>query len=64
MPKTEHALELTDYGRQDFAVCLGCKICASVCTVNDLSPGTNPQEMLQRLFLGQDVAADEPLVRF
>ena len=64
MQKTEYALELTDYRRQDFSVCLGCKICASVCTVNDLSPGTNPQELLQRLFLGQDVAADEPLVRF
>jgi len=64
MPKTDRAIELTDYERQDFSVCLGCKICASVCTVNDLDLSTNPQEMLQKLFLGKDVAADDPLVRF
>ncbi len=55
MPKTDRAIELTDYERQDFSVCLGCKICASVCTVNDLDLSTNPQEMLQKLFLGKDV---------
>lgn len=64
MRQTDRALELTGYQKQDFSVCLGCKICASVCTVNDLSVSTNPQEMLQKLFLGKDVAADDPLVRF
>jgi len=63
MPKTDHAIQLTDYERQDFSVCLGCKICASVCSVNDVAGNTNPQEMLQRLFLGKDISADEPLVR-
>jgi heterodisulfide reductase subunit C len=56
--------DLTDYKRQDFSVCLGCKICASVCTVNDLSENTNPQDILQKLFLGKDIPADEPLVRY
>lgn len=56
--------DLTDYRRQDFSVCLGCKICASVCTVNDLSENTNPQDILQRLFLGKEIASSEPLVRF
>lgn len=64
MQTTDRALELTGYQRQDFSVCLGCKICASVCTVNDLSFNSNPQDILQRLFLGRDIAADEPLVRF
>ncbi len=64
MQTTDKALELTGYQRQDFSVCLGCKICASVCTVNDLSFNSNPQDILQRLFLGRDIAADEPLVRF
>ncbi len=55
---------LTDYERQDFSVCLGCKICASVCTVNDLAENTNPQEILQQLFLGNNILADDPLVRY
>ena len=63
MPQIDHAIELTDYRRQDFSVCLGCKICASVCTVNDITGNTNPQDMLQRIFLGKDISADEPLVR-
>jgi heterodisulfide reductase subunit C len=63
MPKTDRAIELTDYARQDFSVCLGCKICASVCTVNDLEGNSNPQEMLQNLFLGKDISADDPLIR-
>ncbi len=64
MQTTDMALELTGYQRQDFSVCLGCKICASVCTVNDLSFNSNPQDILHRLFLGKDIAADEPLVKF
>ena len=64
MQTTDRALELTGYQRQDFSVCLGCKICASVCTVNDLSFNSNPQDILQRLFLGRDITAEEPLVRF
>jgi heterodisulfide reductase subunit C len=55
---------LTNYERQDFSVCLGCKICASVCTVNDLAENTNPQEILQQLFLGNNILADDPLVRY
>lgn len=63
MPKIDGAIQLTDYDRQDFSVCLGCKICASVCTVNDLAGNCNPQEILQKLFLGQDISAEDPLVR-
>jgi heterodisulfide reductase subunit C len=54
---------LADYRRQDFSVCLGCKICASVCTINDLGVTANPQDLLVRLFLGQDVQSDDPVVR-
>jgi heterodisulfide reductase subunit C len=64
MRKTDTAIELTDYRKQDFSVCLGCKICASVCTVNDLSISTNPQQLLQSLFLGDDISPDHPLVRY
>ena len=63
MPKTDNAIELTGYLRQDFSVCLGCKICASVCSVNDISGNANPQDMLQRIFLGREISAGEPLVR-
>ncbi|NLW34978.1 4Fe-4S dicluster domain-containing protein [Syntrophorhabdus aromaticivorans] len=56
--------ELTGYGREDFSVCLGCKICASVCTVNDLSLSVNPQDILLALFLGQEIAGDHALVRY
>jgi heterodisulfide reductase subunit C len=63
-PMEGKVLELTGYRREDFAVCLGCRICASVCTVNDLGLSTNPQELLQNLFLGQDVSVDHPLVRY
>lgn len=64
MQKTDHVLELTDYRREDFSVCLGCKVCASVCTVNDILPGSNPQQMLQSLFLGKEISADDPLVSY
>jgi heterodisulfide reductase subunit C len=56
--------DLTYYQLQDFSVCLGCKICASVCTVNDLAENTNPQEILQKLFLGNNIPDDDPLVRY
>jgi Fe-S oxidoreductase len=54
---------LAGYEREDFSVCLGCKICASVCTVNDLGIDTNPQDLLIRLFLGQGVDKSDGLVR-
>jgi len=56
--------ELTGYRREDFSVCLGCKICASVCTVNDLSPGVNPQGILFSLSLGHEVNGDHALVNY
>jgi len=54
---------LADYQRADFSVCLGCKICASVCTINDLGVAANPQDLLVRLFLGQSVHEDDVVVR-
>jgi len=56
--------ELTGYKQQDFTVCLGCKICASVCTVNDLSQNTSPQALLQDIFLGNEITNVDPLVRY
>jgi heterodisulfide reductase subunit C len=64
MQRIDRVIELSGYRKQDFSVCLGCKICASVCTVNDLSIDMNPQELLQSLALGKDVAADHPLVSY
>lgn len=55
--------ELAGYERKDFSVCLGCKICASVCTVNDLGIETNPQDLLIRLFLGEQVGGTDNLIR-
>ena len=55
---------MSGYKREDFSVCLGCKICASVCTVNDLSIDANPQELLSSLFLGRTVEKNHPLVLF
>jgi heterodisulfide reductase subunit C len=57
-------LELTGYRREDLTVCLGCRICASVCTVNDLDIDVNPQELLQDLFLEREITADHALVRY
>jgi ferredoxin len=64
MRKIERISELTGYRKEDFSVCLGCKICASVCTVNDLAIDTNPQELLTSIFLGHDIRKDAPLVRY
>jgi heterodisulfide reductase subunit C len=64
MQTTEKITQLSGYKREDFSVCLGCKICASVCTANDLSLNTNPQDILLSLFLGKDIGRDDPLVRF
>ncbi len=62
--QNEKIIELAGYKKEDFSVCLGCKICASVCTVNDLSINTNPQELLSSLFLGNTIEKDNPLVRY
>ena len=53
---------LAGYERKDFSVCLGCRICASVCTVNDLAIDGNPQDLLVRLFLGQPVEKTHAIV--
>ncbi len=63
-PGSREVFSLAGYRRQDFSICLGCKICASVCTVNDLEINMNPQELLTRLFLEQDVEKDHALVRY
>jgi heterodisulfide reductase subunit C len=62
MPKIDKAIGLAGYKREDFSVCLGCKICASVCTVNDLGIDTNPQHLLERLFLGKEIEKDDPII--
>jgi heterodisulfide reductase subunit C len=53
----------TGYRREDFSVCLGCKICASVCTANDLALNVNPQDILISLLMGEEVNADHGLLR-
>ena len=60
----EMVFSYTGYRREDFSVCLGCKICASVCTVNDLAQNVNPQELLMKLFVGEKIEDDHPLVRY
>ena len=64
MQTIDQIIELAGHRREDLSVCMGCKICASVCTVNDLEVNTNPQELLIRLFLGRDIEKDDPLIRF
>ena len=64
MQKINNIVEFAGVRREDLSVCLGCKICASVCTVNDLGLGVNPQELLARLFLGEEISADNDLVRY
>ncbi|MGD0230231.1 MAG: (Fe-S)-binding protein [Syntrophorhabdales bacterium] len=64
MQKIERILELAGHRKEDLSVCLGCKICASVCTVNDIETDVNPQELLMRLFLGEEVGPDNTLVRY
>lgn len=66
MNKKDHDIVFkhTGYRREDFSVCLGCKICASVCTVNDLEQNVNPQELLMKLFVGEEIKDDNPLVRY
>jgi len=63
MQQDNAVFHLTGYKREDFSVCLGCRICASVCTVNDLEQNVNPQELLVKLSLGDTVTKDDPLVR-
>lgn len=64
MLQTDHIIELAGHKKEDLSVCLGCKICASVCTVNDLEIDTNPQDVLVKMFLGQDIDKDHPLVLY
>lgn len=60
----EIVFRYTGYRREDFSVCLGCKICASVCTANDLSLNVNPQGILLSLFMGEKISPDHSLVRY
>ncbi len=62
MQKIDEIIALAGHKKSDLSVCMGCRVCASVCTVNDLGtdphnvPVTaNPQELLLRLFLGQEI---------
>jgi Fe-S oxidoreductase len=64
MPKIDVIAELAGYKREDFSVCLGCKICGSVCTINDLSVPANPQALLLALFLQKEVAHDDPVLAY
>lgn len=64
MPKIDAIAKLAGYERKDFSVCLGCKICGSVCTINDLSVPANPQVVLLRLFLQQELAQDDPVLLY
>jgi len=56
--------ELAGYRKEDFAVCLGCKICGSVCTINDLSVAANPQALLLSLFLQRELTPDDPVLLY
>lgn len=62
MSKIEAVAVLAGYAKEDFSVCLGCKICASVCTINDLSVTANPQELLMKIFLQKELASDDPVI--
>ncbi|MCX8021672.1 MAG: 4Fe-4S dicluster domain-containing protein [Syntrophorhabdaceae bacterium] len=59
---TDRILTLTGYERADFASCIGCRICASVCTVNDFFIDANPQGILLKLFLGMEIDPADPLI--
>lgn len=59
----EKIIQYTGYEKKDFSVCLGCKICASVCTLNDFFMNANPQELLLKIFLGDRSFADDPLIK-
>jgi len=64
MPKIDVIAKLAGYKREDFSVCLGCKICGSVCTINDLSVSANPQALLLSLFLQKEVEHDDPVLAY
>ncbi len=64
MPKIDAIAKLAGYKREDFSVCLGCKICGSVCTINDLSVPANPQVLLLALFLQKEVEHDDPVLAY
>jgi len=58
----EKIFEYTGYRREDFSVCLGCRICASVCSLNDVGANVNPQDILLSIFL-RKMVDDHPLIR-
>jgi heterodisulfide reductase subunit C len=64
MQKIDRIAQLAGHKKEDLSVCLGCKICASVCTVNDLDVNSNPQDLIIRLFLGKEIDREHPLVRY
>ncbi len=64
MQRTERIIDMAGHTRGELSVCLGCRICASVCTVNDLGVVANPQDLLSRLFLGQEIVDDDSLLRY
>jgi heterodisulfide reductase subunit C len=64
MQMIDRITELAGVRKGDLSVCLGCKICASVCTVNDLGCGVSPQELLVRVFMGHEIGRGDDLLRY
>jgi heterodisulfide reductase subunit C len=64
MLKIDSIIELAGYKKSDLSVCVGCKTCASVCSVNDLGIDMNPQELIVKLFLGQEIGKDHALLNY
>lgn len=55
---------LSGQGLEELFVCLGCKICASVCPLNDCGLEVNPRDLLTALFLGEPLDTEAPLIEF
>ncbi len=62
--KIDAIAELAGYKKEDFSVCLGCKICGSVCTINDLSVPANPQALLMNVFMQHELRSDDAVLRY
>ncbi|RLB03990.1 MAG: hypothetical protein DRG50_09500 [Deltaproteobacteria bacterium] len=64
MPKIEDVAHLAGCREEDLYVCLGCKICSSVCILNDIGIKADPRSFIVSLLLGRDEVCKDPLLKY
>lgn len=64
MPLIDEILDLAGYRREDLYVCLGCKICSSICVLNEIGIEANPRNFIINLIMEKEELEGDPLLKY